>query len=128
MHPRFPTPLLLRLPALIVGVTLGISSSFAFAQTPPASALSDVQRLMKQGQMAQALEKVDSHVSSLPKDAQARFLKGLILTEMGRQGEAIAVFTRMTQDFPELPEPYNNLAVLYAQQKQIGRASCWERV
>lgn len=41
---------------------------------------------------------------------------------MGRNAEAITVFTRLTEDFPELPEPYNNLAVLYAQQKQYNKA------
>jgi tetratricopeptide (TPR) repeat protein len=77
---------------------------------------------MKQGQMPQALEKVDAYISTKPKDAQGRFLKGLILTEMGRPAEAIPVFTKLTEDYPELPEPYNNLAVLYAQQKQYDKA------
>ena len=72
--------------------------------------------------MAQALDKVDIYIASKPKDAQGRFLKGLILTEVGRTADAIAVFTKLTEDFPELPEPYNNLAVLYAQQKQYDKA------
>ena len=49
-------------------------------------------------------------------------MKGLILTEMGRADEAIATFTRLTEDFPELPEPYNNLAVLHARLKQYDKA------
>ena len=110
-------PSLVRLPALIVGLVLSVSVSFAIADTLP-----DIQRLMKQGQMSQALEKVDIYISSKPKDAQGRFLRGLILTEMGRSADAIAVFTKLTEDFPELPEPYNNLAVLYAQQKQYDKA------
>ena len=77
---------------------------------------------MKQNQLPQALEKVDQYISSKPKDAQGRFLRGLILTDLGRPAEAIAVFTKLTEDFPELPEPYNNLAVLYAQQKQYDKA------
>lgn len=77
---------------------------------------------MKQNQLPQALEKVDQYISSRPKDAQGRFLRGLILTDLGRPAEAIAVFTKLTEDFPELPEPYNNLAVLYAQQKQYDKA------
>jgi Flp pilus assembly protein TadD len=28
----------------------------------------------------------------------------------------------LIEDYPELPEPYNNLAVLYAQQKQFDKA------
>jgi tetratricopeptide (TPR) repeat protein len=118
MRPSSSTPSLARLPALILGLALSVSVSFAIA----ADTLPDIQRLMKQGQMPQALEKVDAYISTKPKDAQGRFLKGLILTEMGRPAEAIPVFTKLTEDYPELPEPYNNLAVLYAQQKQYDKA------
>lgn len=56
----------------------------------------------------------DDATSRRSPDAQGRFMRGLILTELGRSGDAIAVFTKLTEDFPELPEPYNNLAILYA--------------
>jgi len=111
------TPLLARLTAIVAGLVLSAFVSLANAQTLP-----EIQRLMKQGQMPQALEKVDIYISGKPKDAQGRFMRGLILTEMGRTPDAIAVFTKLTEDFPELPEPYNNLAVLYAQQKQYDKA------
>src|SRR5688500_9615772 len=57
-----------------------------------------------------------------PRDAQARFLKAVILTEQGKSGEAIEIFSKLTQDFPELPEPFNNLAVIYAAQGQYEKA------
>ncbi|MBP7202133.1 MAG: tetratricopeptide repeat protein [Propionivibrio sp.] len=117
MHQDSQTPSLARLSAIFVGVFLSISALSANAQTLP-----EVQSLMKQGQMPQALEKVDAYISTKPKDAQGRFMRGLILTELGRSADAIAVFTKLTEDFPELPEPYNNLAVLYAQQKQYDKA------
>lgn len=84
--------------------------------------LGDAQRLLKQGQPAQALNKIDTYLASKPKEAQGRFTKGLILTEMKRTGDAILVFKKLTEDFPDLPEPYNNLAVLYAQEKQYEKA------
>ncbi|MEJ7686260.1 MAG: tetratricopeptide repeat protein, partial [Variovorax sp.] len=56
------------------------------------------------------------------RDPQMRFLRGVILTEQGKQADAVAVFTQLTQDFPELPEPYNNLAALYASQSQFDKA------
>ena len=87
-----------------------------------ADALQEANLLMKQGQLAPALEKTDQLLATKPKDAQARFLKGLILTDMNRHSEAIAIFTRLTEDYPELPEPYNNLAALYAQQRQFEKA------
>jgi len=102
--------------ALAIGLAIGFAAP-AFADNLP-----DVQRLIKQGQYPQAMEKVDAYLSSRPKDAQGRFLKGLIYTEMNKPADAIAVFTKLSEDYPELPEPYNNLAVLYAQQKQYDKA------
>ena len=102
--------------ALAIGLAIGFAAP-AFADNLP-----DVQRLIKQGQYPQAMDKVDAYLSSRPKDAQGRFLKGLIYTEINKPAEAIAVFTKLSEDYPELPEPYNNLAVLYAQQKQYDKA------
>lgn len=78
--------------------------------------------LFKQGQYKQALEKVNNYLASKPEDAKARFLKGLIATEEGNTSDAIKIFQALTVDFPELPEPYNNLAVLYAGQGQYDKA------
>ena len=114
LKPRFQQYKTMR--ALALGLAIGFTAP-AFADNLP-----EVQRLMKQGQLPQAMEKVDAYLSGKPKDAQGRFLKGLIFTEMNKPAEAIAVFTKLTEDFPELPEPYNNLAVLYAQQKQYDKA------
>src|SRR5664279_6018122 len=90
MRPISQTPSLARLSAIILGLVLSVSISFANAQTLP-----EVQRLMKQNQMPQALEKIDLYISTKPKDAQGLFLRGLILTEMGRSADAIAVFTKL---------------------------------
>jgi tetratricopeptide (TPR) repeat protein len=89
----------------------------AFADAP-----SDVAKLIKAGQLTEAMTKVDAFLAQRPRDAQMRFLKGVILTEQNKSGEAITVFTRLTEDFPELPEPYNNLAVLYAANGQYEKA------
>ncbi|WP_300452839.1 tetratricopeptide repeat protein [Accumulibacter sp.] len=117
MLSSFPRPLPASFTTLLGGLLLSCALAPALADD-----LTDGQRLMKQGQLPQALEKADAYVSSKPKDPQGRFLKGVILTEMGRSAEAMAVFVKLTEDFPELPEPYNNLAVLHAQQKQYDKA------
>lgn len=87
-----------------------------------ADELQDIQSLIKQGNQSLALEKVNAYLIPRPKDAQGRFLKGVILTEQNKNAEAIKIFTALTEDYPELPEPYNNLAVLYAQQQQYDKA------
>jgi Flp pilus assembly protein TadD len=113
----FPKPSPKRLPGLIAGFVLAALTPFAGAQT-----LADIQNLMKDGKMPQALEQADRYIASRPRDAQGPFMKGVILSEMGRPQDAIKVFTELTEAFPELPEPYNNLAVLYARQKQYDKA------
>src|SRR3972149_6195254 len=90
--------------------------------TANADEIQDINKLLKQGKQAQALERVNTYLASKPKDTQARFLKGLILTEQNKTDEAIRVFSSLTEDYPELPEPYNNLAVLYAGQGQYDKA------
>ena len=103
------------------GVLLG-ALWLCFSAAAQADAYQDANSLLSQGQYAKAMDKVNSILAGKPKDAQARFLKGLILIEQGKQNDAIAVFTSLTNDYPELPEPYNNLAVLYAGQGQYEKA------
>ena len=103
--------------ALIIGVWLSVASLAAYADD-----IQDANKLFKQGQHSQALDKVNEFLANNPKDAQARFLKGLIFTEQGKTAESIKVFSALTEDYPELPEPYNNLAVLYAGQGQYDKA------
>lgn len=83
---------------------------------------SDVSKLTQSGQYGEALNKANAYLVQQPKDAQMRFLKGLILTEQNKSAEAIAVFTKLTEDFPRLPEPYNNLAVLFATTNQYEKS------
>jgi len=106
-----------RLAALLASVLLLCASPVTHADE-----MADANLLFKQGQHGQALEKVNNYLASKPKDAQARFLKGLILTEDGKTADAIKIFSALTDDYPDLPEPYNNLAVLYASQGKYDKA------
>lgn len=82
----------------------------------------DAGKLFREGQHALALSRIDSYLAKNPKDAPARFLKGLIFTEQGKTADAISIFQKLTEDYPEYPEPFNNLAVLYAGQEQYEKA------
>lgn len=83
---------------------------------------SEVTRLMRAGQLPDAMAKAEQYLMTKPRDPQMRFIKGVVQTEAGKTSDAIATFTQITQDYPELPEPYNNLAVLYAGQGQFDKA------
>ncbi|MFC7288192.1 tetratricopeptide repeat protein [Herminiimonas glaciei] len=100
-----------------IGFVAGVYASPAMADE-----LADVSQLLRAGQHAQALTKADAFLSKNPRDAQMRFLKGVILTEQNKSAEAITIFTKLTEDYPTLPEPYNNLAVLYASSGQYDKA------
>jgi Flp pilus assembly protein TadD len=93
------------------------ASTAAFADD-----VQEASKLLKSGQHQQALERVNKVLASKPKDAQARFLKGLIYAEQGNTKDATDVFLQLTKDYPDLPEPYNNLAVIYASQGQYEKA------
>jgi len=84
--------------------------------------VSDVQKLLAAGKNAEALQKADQFLTAKPRDPMMRFLRGISLSQAGRAPEAITAFTKLTEDYPELPEPFNNLAVLYAQQGQYDKA------
>ncbi|MDD2833025.1 MAG: tetratricopeptide repeat protein [Methylotenera sp.] len=98
-------------------------TSLIFAFTlAHADELKDISQLADQGQTAVALDRVNTFIAANPKNAQALFMKGVLLAEQGRRDEAIKTFTEVTEKFPNLPEPYNNLAVLYADQGQFDKA------
>lgn len=115
----------MRFPALYRFLTI-IALCFPLFSPAPAAAqgdeLQEASQLLRQGQLDRALDRVDGYLKNRPKDARGRFLKGLILAEQNKPNDAIKLFTELTQEFPELPEPYNNLAVLYASQGQYDKA------
>lgn len=87
-----------------------------------AAELKEAAALVRERQFASAQAKIDALLKERPREPQARFLKGVIETEEGRTDAAIAVFRALSEDYPELPEPYNNLAVLYAQRGDLNGA------
>lgn len=100
---------------LVLAATLSVSAAYA-------DDYADVNRLIHAGQYPEALARAEQYLASKPRDPQMRFLKGVVQTETGKTNDAIGTFTKITEDYPELPEPYNNLAVLYAGQNQFDKA------
>jgi tetratricopeptide (TPR) repeat protein len=112
MRPRASKLTLVR---VAVFLALGVSHAWADEYT-------DITKLMKGNQMSEAMAKADQYLASKPRDPQMRFLKGVIQSETGKANDAINTFSRLTEEYPELPEPYNNLAVLYANGGQFDKA------
>ena len=113
-HARFFLSPTLRLLAIIAAlwVPLGAIADEYF----------EVNQLLRSGKHPEALARADRYLAGKPRDPQMRFLRGVVLSESGRGAEAMATYSALVQDYPELPEPYNNLAVLYAGQSQFEKA------
>jgi Flp pilus assembly protein TadD/ketosteroid isomerase-like protein len=96
--------------------------ALSFVSVVNADELKDISQMAENGQQAAALERINTYLAANPKDAQAMFMKGIILAESGKRDDAIKTFTELTEKYPNLPEPYNNLAVLYADAGQYDKA------
>lgn len=112
---------------------MALATTVSHAQTAPTplplteepknlTAVQQVQALARGGQSTAALAKADEALRANPKDAQMRFVRATLLADLGRTAEARAAFEQLTEDFPELAEPYNNLAVLAAAEGRLARA------
>ena len=100
--------------SLLVAILVS-TAAFADDYTP-------VTTLLRSGQLDSAMGKANEYLIKNPRDPQMQFLRALILQDGGKQAEAIASYTKLIEAYPELPEPYNNIAVLYAAQGQYDRA------
>lgn len=95
--------------SVVAALVLGLAVGSAYGVE-----LDTIRAMVRDGRHAQALELLDGVLGDAPEDAQARFLRGVVLAELERTDDAITVFKGLAKDLPELPEPHNNLAVLYA--------------
>jgi len=81
-----------------------------------------VNQLLRDGQLSAAMARADQYLDKNPRDPQMRFLKALIQQDAGQREAAIVTYERLIEEYPELPEPYNNVAVLYASQNRYEKA------
>lgn len=92
----------------------------------PADARAELENQRRQAQAAlnrrdpaRALAMANAALQEAPGDARLRFLKGLALFQLKRMTDAEHEFNGLIEEFPELPEPYNNLAVVRAAQGNL---------
>jgi len=92
------------------------------ATTPRAQDARAIEKLFRNGEPALAMQRIDEAIAEKPRNAALRFQRAVMLTELQRTEDAIDALNRLIEDFPDLPEPYNNLAVLRAAQGRIDSA------
>ena len=91
-------------------------------QTMSATASEQIETMINEGQLNEALSLTNARLAEDRDNVNYLFLKGLILTRQNKLDAAKEIFIRLTQDHPELPEPFNNLAVIYAEQGDFNNA------
>lgn len=120
-----------RLAAGLLGVMIGLTSACAQppsatssgnAQIEAANTLERAQRALRRGDAVEALAIAEAHLKVEPDSAQSAFVRAVALAELNQTDRAVAAFADLTQRFPHLAEPYNNLAVLLAARGEYGRA------
>jgi tetratricopeptide (TPR) repeat protein len=89
---------------------------------PNVKALNEINLALREGDKDKALKLADDAREQFPRDAQLRFVHAVVLGDLDRTAEATAEFESMNSDFPELPEPYNNLAVIHANKGDYAMA------
>lgn len=86
------------------------------------TALAQARRLREDGDPAGALRTIEMALERLPRDVSLRFTRAVMQADLGQIDAALVGFTALTQEYPELPEPYNNLATLHASRGDLDRA------
>ena len=86
-------------------------------------AVDEVTKLLDQGNAKQAAAQADSYLKQNPGDVEMRFVRGVIASEQKQSAQAIKIFSALVREYPSMPEPYNNLAVLYAAEGQERKAA-----
>ena len=81
---------------------------------PPWSGYAQAQSMAENGNPRGALKQLETRLSTRPDDSRAAYLKGLVLMQLGRSEEAERWYKMMQANFPDLPQPGNALAVIYA--------------
>jgi tetratricopeptide (TPR) repeat protein len=82
----------------------------------------EVRKLLRQAKYSAALSWIEGSLAKNPRDPQMLFWQAFVFEQTGRADKALPIYLSLTQDFPELPEPHNNLGVLYAAQGDYARA------
>ncbi len=98
------------------------SPARAVAADPVSDAIAAARAAADAGNRERALEILTAALRDNPRDARLRFTRAVQLAEAGRQELALTAFTELTQEFPELPEPHNNLATIYAGRGELDLA------
>jgi tetratricopeptide (TPR) repeat protein len=108
-----------RLPLIGLLVGLALMAAPLLAR---ANAYDEVNQKLQAGRHAEAQAQAERYLQGKPRDPQMRYLLGLVQRASGKPDAAQETFLRLTNEYPELPEPHNALASLYASRGEYEQA------
>lgn len=87
-----------------------------------ADEVAELRAMLARGEIEAALKRAQAATAARPRDAQLRFLQAVALMDLKRDDEALTLFTQLSQEYPELPDPQNNIALLHARAGRLEQA------
>ncbi|WP_158218814.1 tetratricopeptide repeat protein [Roseateles aquatilis] len=102
-----------RLHALLRMCCIALAATAA-APLLHAATIDDAQALWASGKRDLAVKTAEDGLKATPDDPRLRFALGTMLLEQQQLERARVLFVGLTEDFPDLADPYNNLAVIHA--------------
>jgi tetratricopeptide (TPR) repeat protein len=103
---------------ILIGCIFFLSPFLSHAQTDK-NIIEEIKVLLKNGSYADAEILTNQSIVNNLNNPELLFYRGIIETNQGKKNQAIDTFRDLTERFPQLPEPFNNLAVLYAEKGQF---------
>ena len=98
-----------RVKKLLIAAVLSTVTIFTSAND-----VSSILALVGEQRYSEALAEIDALIAAQPSSAELLFLKAITLNRMGDEAAAMMIYENLTQSHPAYPEPYNNLAIYYA--------------
>ncbi len=105
---------------LLYSLSLAMALATTNISAVDRSQLEAISRLIQQGQVDQAMSQLDQINGD--RDWQVANLRALALARGGQRKKAIRILEKIVADNPPRPEPFNNLAALYANEGQLEKA------
>jgi len=103
---------------ILIGCIFLFSTFLSHAQSDQ-SIIEEIKVLLKNGSYDDAETLTNQSIENNLNNPELLFYRGIIETNQGEKNQAIVTFRDLTERFPQLPEPFNNLAVLYAEKGQF---------
>ena len=104
--------------ALLCPAAQAAKQASFFSDTPSAEQ-QRIEHLIEAKAYKDALDALDKDIALEPRNLNFRFTRTVVLDKMGRKDEAARGLEEIIAKYPEVADPYNNLAVLRAAEGRI---------